>query len=82
MTLLKHDEANEEHLLNGAIFSIRDITGQNIDSSDKNTEKLSWDDLPEQFEVNDEFSIHYHEGNTQTFHIQAIEYYDLICGAL
>lgn len=77
LNLIKQDEQDPTKLLNGAYFSIRKLTNENKNTEENTSSiptKLTYQDLPEQFEVNDTFSVEYHQGNQQTYRIQAIEY--------
>lgn len=79
--LIKQDEQNHELLLNGAYFSIRKLTSENINTEENTSSlpsKLTYANLPDRFEVNDTFTVEYHQGNKQTYRIQAIEYYDFV----
>lgn len=79
LNLIKQDKQDPTYLLNGAYFSIRKLTNENtntINHLSSLSSKLTYDDLPEQFNVNDTFTVEYHQGNKQTYRIQAIEYYD------
>lgn len=79
LTKTAHDD--QSLLLNGALFQFQDLSEARQQSSEtlQSTalNKLVWADLPSQFEVGDQFTKTIHEGNSSTYRIQAIEYYDL-----
>lgn len=79
--LIKTDENNESLRLNGALFRFQDLSESFQQDEDElqstASNKLLWSDLPNQFEVGDQFTKTVHQGNFTTYQIQAIQYYDL-----
>lgn len=79
--VVKVDQDDITYRLNGAYFTVRDVSDEGVNKVEKEAEEqkgqLSYQDLPDEFEVGDEFIKEYHEGYRRSYKIQEIEYYDL-----
>lgn len=76
LEVIKVDHDDQSQLLNGAIFTISDVTNLNHDASNDDASsfphKITFQDIPEDIAINQRFSI-WPDDTTQTFSYEIIE---------